>query len=324
MLLMLLSVVVGAVLGTTAALLAGRVRGPRPQRAGGLTVDEIQRLRRAELALSAASSPAVAARELGKHAMALLDAPAALVLIEGIGDTVRMEVGDATGHSLYGPGARMRLLDDDGTPVGSIAVAPRTNVPYGERDEHILDALGERVSSTLHRLSLFETVQSEQRTLADVLASSSDGIFSVGPDHRVRSWNPAMERMTGIADVVAVGGPCCAVFKPLDEAGQPLHGAACPCRSGDHFEVLAQLAADGPRPLWLSCSFSPMSDGGCVVVVRDETTRKEVDDEKADFLATVSHELRTPLTPIKGFLQTLLRRDNDFSEEERQIGRAHV
>jgi two-component system sensor histidine kinase KdpD len=32
----------------------------------------------------------------------------------------------------------------------------------------------------------------------------------------------------------------------------------------------------------------------------------------------VSHELRTPLTPIKGFLQTLLRRDGDFGSDERQ------
>ena len=61
-----------------------------------------------------------------------------------------------------------------------------------------------------------------------------------------------------------------------------------------------------------------MSDGGCVVVARDVTTRKQIDDEKADFLATVSHELRTPLTPIKGFLQTLLRRDTEFTEEERR------
>src|SRR5204862_7736077 len=61
-----------------------------------------------------------------------------------------------------------------------------------------------------------------------------------------------------------------------------------------------------------------MSDGGTVLVARDVTTRKQIDDEKADFLATVSHELRTPLTPIKGFLQTLVRRDREFSEDERQ------
>jgi len=60
-----------------------------------------------------------------------------------------------------------------------------------------------------------------------------------------------------------------------------------------------------------------MSDGGFVVIARDLTTRKQIEDEKADFLATVSHELRTPLTPIKGFLQTLARRDAEFTQDER-------
>jgi PAS domain S-box-containing protein len=203
-------------------------------------------------------------------------------------------------------------------PCGSIAVAARPGRPYTERDEHVLDALGERVSSTLHRLSLFDAVQAEQRTLADVLGSSSDGIFSVGPDLRVRSWNPAMARLTGTSEVVAVGQTCCAVFRPRDEAGQPMFGAACPARMGDEVEVPVQLVIPDREPIWLNCAFSTMSDGGWVVVARDVTTRKQIEDEKADFLATVSHELRTPLTPIKGFLETLTRRDHEFSEDERQ------
>jgi signal transduction histidine kinase len=61
-----------------------------------------------------------------------------------------------------------------------------------------------------------------------------------------------------------------------------------------------------------------MAEGGSVVVARDVTAQKEVDDLKADFLGTVSHELRTPLTPIIGFLQTLLRDDVSFSPEDRR------
>ena len=96
--------------------------------------------------------------------------------------------------SVYGTGSRMRLLDDDGVPCGSIAVSARADGrSYTTQQEHMLDALAQRVSSTLHRLSLFTEVQVERRTLADVVGSSSDGIFTRGPDHAVRSWNPAME-----------------------------------------------------------------------------------------------------------------------------------
>ncbi len=288
---------------------------------GGLAVGEMDLLRRAELAVAAAPTPAAAARELGKHAQALLGVPAALVLIEGVGDTVRMEVGDAHGNSVYGPGSRTRLFDDDGVPVGSISVAPRSGKEFDERDERILDTLAQRVSATLHRLSLFEAVKTEQRTLADVLASSSDGIMAVGADGRVEQWNPAMERLTGTSAGSAIGQSCCSVFRPTDEQGVALYGHGCPCRAGEQIEVMAKLASRRPGDteiVWVNCAFSPMSTGGSVVVARDVTARKQIEDEKADFLATVSHELRTPLTPIKGFLQTLLRRGSEFSDEDRQ------
>ena len=136
-----------------------------------------------------------------------------------------------------------------------------------------------------------------------------------------------------LATDAAIGQHCCATFRPLDEAGAPLYGTSCPGRTGHALEVLVQLALAGssagssggsstgsgdPPSVWLNCAFSPMSDGGYVVVARDVTARKQIDDEKADFLATVSHELRTPLTPIKGFLQTLARRDGEFTEDERR------
>jgi PAS domain S-box-containing protein len=286
---------------------------------GGLQIEELRRLHRAELAVAAAPSTYAAAKELAGHALALLDAPVAVVLIEGTDDTVRVVRGEATEDttSVYEPGSRMRLLDAGGAPLGSIAVGPRPDGrAYDERDEEVLDALAQRVSATLSRLSLFDAVQAERSALADVLDSSSDAIFAVGPDLRVQSWNPAMERFTGTSAAVAVGQPCCAVFRPVAEDGGARHGTACPCRRHEATEeLLAVTGAAGER--WLLTAFSPRPGGGTVVVARDVTARKQLDDEKADFLATVSHELRTPLTPLKGFIQTLVRRGDSIGPEER-------
>ena len=290
------------------------LRSRRGRRAG-LQIEQIERLRSAELALAGAVSTDVAASELAEHALALLGATSAVVLIETPGDTVRATAGPGATHAVYGAGSRMRLLEDDGIPCGSIAVSARDDGrPYAAEDERILDALAQRVSSTLHRLRLFDDVQAERRTIADILGSSSDGIFSVGPDLRVRSWNPAMARITGLSAADAVGTHCCTAFRPVDESGEIRSGAACPGRAGAVVEDLALRVGDR----WLSCTFSPMSDGGYVVVARDVTARRQVEEMKADFLATISHELRTPLTPIQGFLQTLLRRDGDFGEEDRR------
>ncbi|MGQ0831905.1 MAG: sensor histidine kinase, partial [Microthrixaceae bacterium] len=284
----------------------------------GLQVDEIERLRKAEAALAGAASTETAAHELAEHAMALLGAPHATVLIEGIGDTVRVSLGDASG-SVYDDGSRMRLLDDAGVPCGSIAVSARADGrPYGERQERMLDALAQRVSSTLHRLSLFTEIQSERRTLADVLESSSDGIFTVGIDMAVRSWNPAMARIAGVPANRAIGRPVGTVFRPVGEDGKPRHGQADPGRTRQPHVALVALQDPGGAERWLTCSWAPLAEGGYVVVARDDTERKKLQDDKDSWVAQVSHELRTPLTPIKGFLHTLERRDEQFSPAERQ------
>lgn len=300
-------------------LLSWRARSRRRATGAGLQVEQLRRLHRAELAVATAPSTYAAAKELAGHALALLEAPVAVVLIEGAEESVRVVRGDAEAASVYEPGSRMRLLDIDGTPVGSIAVGPRAGGrPYDARDEEVLDALAQRVSATLQRLSLFEAVQRERGSLADVLDSSSDAIVAVGPDLRIQAWNPAMVRITGIAAEDALGAPCCTVFTPRAEDGSPRYGpASCPCRSGRSGEEL--LAVDGPLgPRWLLAAFSPLAGGGSVVVARDVTARKQLDDEKADFLATVSHELRTPLTPLKGFIQTLVRRGEAITLAERE------
>ena len=286
----------------------------RRRRAGlGLQIDQIDRLREAELALASAGTTHAAARQLADHAMALLGAAAASVIIEGIGDTVRVSVGDA-GGSVFGPGGRMRLLDDDGVPCGSIAVSARADGrPYSAQQEHMLDALADRVSSTLHRLSLFTEVQAERRTLADVVGSSSDGIFSVGVDHAVRSWNPAMARITGVPEKAALGRPVASVFRPVDEEGR-VH----PTSLEAHEVALVRLERDGADPLWLTCSWSPLPEGGYVSVVHDDTERKRLQDDKDGWIAQVGHELRTPLTPLKGFLHTLQRREDHLSVADRK------
>ncbi|MEQ1785970.1 MAG: ATP-binding protein [Acidimicrobiales bacterium] len=284
----------------------------------GLQIDQMARLRQAELALAAARSTEDAAHELADHAIVLLGAPSAVVIIEGIGDTVRVTAGAQAG-SVFGNGSRMRLLDDDGVPCGSIAVSARADGrPYTAQQESMLDALAQRVSSTLHRLSLFTEVQAERRTLADVLESSSDGIFTVGLDMAVRSWNPAMARITGVPGDDAIGHPVGAVFRPTGEDGLPRFGQADPARADRPAVALVRVEGAGGEDRWLTCSWAPLSEGGYVVVARDDTERKKLQDDKDGWIAQVSHELRTPLTPIKGFLHTLQRRDDQFTPEDRQ------
>lgn len=47
---------------------------------------------------------------------------------------------------------------------------------------------------------------------------------------------------------------------------------------------------------------------GAVIMVRDITYEKEVDNLKTDFISTVSHELRTPMTSILGFAKIIKKK----------------
>ncbi len=55
-----------------------------------------------------------------------------------------------------------------------------------------------------------------------------------------------------------------------------------------------------------------------VVHIRDITKRKELEQDKNEFMSMVSHELRTPLSAMKGFLSMILA--NDYGElNEQQV-----
>jgi PAS domain S-box-containing protein len=57
---------------------------------------------------------------------------------------------------------------------------------------------------------------------------------------------------------------------------------------------------------------------GIVVVIRDMTFEKKVDNLKSQFLSTAAHELRTPLTSLQGFSEILLNRKNLDKKTEKK------
>ena len=58
--------------------------------------------------------------------------------------------------------------------------------------------------------------------------------------------------------------------------------------------------------------------GGTVYAFRDLTDARQLEEIKADFIATASHELRTPLAAVYGAAQTLLRHDFALDETGRE------
>jgi PAS domain S-box-containing protein len=162
--------------------------------------------------------------------------------------------------------------------------------------------------------------RAERQKLADIVASSWDGIVTLDRHDRVTSWNPASEALTRYAADRIVGLSFHEVFALMRAESEP--AAQSPLEQVSAFRI--QAANDGPR--WIAMSRAPLPEGGSVLVLHDETARREIDElhtqqeqekMRADFVANVSHELRTPLTSILGFADTLLAHGTARREERR-------
>lgn len=296
----------GRLLPAAAALLAAggvwRVRSWRREVAA-LRAERARAARLFQAALDAQSSIGTGGVETAivRHACELLDT-----------DAARFDRLPPAPDEL---GSRVRSVID---PDRWLVVSARPDGrPFDDEDQRTLELLVATTAAALDSAALYERAQAERQTLADVIGSSSDGIFSFDGAGRVTSWNPAMARITGRSATEAIGASCPEVFKAWDQAGAPVATDVLRGATGGAPMGVEVLGHRGERR-WLECKVSPMPGGGCVVVARDVSAQREVDELKADFLATISHELRTPLTPIQGFLQTLLRDDAAFGEAERR------
>jgi PAS domain S-box-containing protein len=207
-------------------------------------------------------------------------------------------VGNRPGLSTY----HAPVLSDD-VEVGVLAV--HRAVELSESERSLVDALASQVSARQRNQQLFAETLEQRGHLADVVGSSSDGIFVVSSTGAVLSWNPAMERITGFGMEEAVGAPLDAVLS-LD--GDDDETTGFDLGTAEPQDALIRRRDGSARWVRYSGSQMPHRDGtgsSHVVTARDVTAELQSEQMKSDFIATVSHELRTPLTPLKGLLQAL-------------------
>ena len=224
--------------------------------------------------------------------------------------------------------------------VGSEAVAVLeffTAEPV-EPDKPLLDIMGQ-VGIQLGRAVERERAARRERELTErerqLLASTGEGIFAIDLDGCCTFANPAAAELLGFRREEIVGGSPHRLFHHTRPDGTPYPAAECrilrAMLAGRAIRVDDELLwrADG-TPLEVEYSAVPIVSGdqvlGGVVTFTDITERRaverarglaaeqleranvelrELDQLRADFVATVSHELRTPLTSIGGYAELL-------------------
>jgi signal transduction histidine kinase len=155
-------------------------------------------------------------------------------------------------------------------------------------------------------------VDARRRELRAVLDSIIDGVLVVDPNMRLLMINPVA------ADVLNLPYPQLP-GKPLDELldNPPLlalvRRALHDSRGKDALvsqEIKAHPASSDKTIICQALATALVSEQeathGAVVVLRDTTRQKELDEAKSNFISVLSHELRTPLTTIQGYVELIL------------------
>ena len=90
----------------------------------------------------------------------------------------------------------------------------------GRQDLQLLSPLASGLAVTLGNATQVAQIKEEKSTLEQILGLSSDGILLLDGKGRVRVWNQAMERITGVPDDEAVGLPYNELLAGLDHDGK--------------------------------------------------------------------------------------------------------
>jgi PAS domain S-box-containing protein len=199
-------------------------------------------------------------------------------------------------------------------PLGALTVARTERGPaYTADDVALAEDLAARIALALDRARLYREVE-ERSDAARVLEHVADGVLLLDRNGVVRLWNPAAEAITFIDADEVVGKTAADAIPGWKDAVDTVPVSASP--SPGHDEVLIPVETTrGER--WIAIS-GVRFFGGTVYAFRDLTDARQLEEIKADFIATASHELRTPLAAVYGAAQTLLRHDFALDETGRE------
>jgi PAS domain S-box-containing protein len=156
----------------------------------------------------------------------------------------------------------------------------------------VLEALGREVTAALTKGRLLDSVLEERRKLSTVVSATSDGIASLAEDGSVRSWNPALEQITGLSERdVLDRADVLGRLDPRTPEGEPVQLAAWAEGVALPAELSVRGRVGGRRRL--ACSYSHAEDDNgrtLVVVARDVTPVQEFEALRAEFGRLVAQE----------------------------------
>lgn len=173
----------------------------------------------------------------------------------------------------------------------------------------------------------------EHERLTSLIASMADGVIAIDDNMKVVLYNGAALNILDMNG--AMTGRLLKRVLPLyDENHQPvdvhklIDDTKIPTSSRDY---LVQYTDGSTVNLYLSVApvrlgYGGEGDRGYVLLLRDITREKSLEEERDEFISVVSHELRTPIAITEGNIsnaQFIATKSGNIAEIRKALGAAH-
>ena len=169
--------------------------------------------------------------------------------------------------------------------------------------------------------------------LASLINNMADGVLAVDKNVQVVTYNGAALNILDRNDPIE-GKPLASVFQPLAKDNKPVDVEALVqnTRTTTTNRDLHLAYGDGSNAN-LYISIAPVHLGygehgqqGYVLLLRDITREKSLEEERDEFISVVSHELRTPITITEGNIsnaQFVAEKSGDLNAIKQALKQAH-
>lgn len=183
--------------------------------------------------------------------------------------------------------------------------------------------------TTIDKLS----AQLEHERLTSLINSMADAVIAVDKQAKIRLYNGAALNIFDVNNI-SEGTPLGDLCKPIDKNNQPfdieglVEATSIPAtnrdlrlRYGDGSEINLYLSIAPVR-----LGYGSTGETGYVLLLRDITREKSLEEERDEFISVVSHELRTPIAISEGNIsnaELIAGKGGDMAAIKKALKEAH-
>lgn len=178
--------------------------------------------------------------------------------------------------------------------------------------------------------ALESSLQNERDKSVSIIASISEGLFVVDGNYKIVLMNPAAEKLFGLRAKDCLGKnpmDIVSIFKGDELLSSEQRPVTRTLKKGESVFIgiednfYFQIPSGKRFPVAIATSPIRTKElTGAVIVFRDVTDDKLLDEAKSSFISIASHQLRTPLTSVRWYSEMLLDEDmGPLNKEQKEF-----